>query len=46
MQREAKKEMTHTLNCDIREKKLHKQVIPYLDKLFHQIVVKWLAAMD
>ena len=46
MQREAEEEVTRTLDCDLREKKPHEQVIPYSDKLFHQIAVEWLAATD
>ena len=46
MQRKAEEEVTRTLDRNLREKKPHEQVIPYSDKLFHQIVVEWLAATD
>jgi hypothetical protein len=34
MQREAEEEVARTLDRDLREKKPHKQVIPYSDKEF------------
>jgi hypothetical protein len=40
------KEATCTLDNDLWEKKLSEQIVPYLDKLFHQAAVEWLVAMD
>ena len=39
-------EATHTLDCDLREKKLSEQVVPYSDKCFCEVAVEWLAATD
>src|SRR5271155_3468336 len=45
-QKVAEEEATHTLDHDLREKKLSERVIPYSDKLFHRAAIEWLAATD
>ncbi|KAI9506990.1 hypothetical protein F5148DRAFT_955446, partial [Russula earlei] len=45
-QKAAVEEVTHTLDRDLSQEKLSEWVIPYLDKLFHQVVVEWLVATD
>jgi hypothetical protein len=44
--KEAAEEVTHTLDRDLREKKISEQVVPYSDKGFHRVAVEWLVAMD
>jgi len=39
-------EVSHTLDHDLREKKLSKQVVAYPDKLLHWVAIEWLAATD
>ena len=39
-------EVTHTLDCDLKEKKISEQVVPYSHKIFHCVAVEWLVAMD
>ena len=45
-QKAAAEEVMHTLDRDLREKEPYEQVIRYSDKLFCQVAVEWVAAMD
>lgn len=42
----AVEEATRTLDCDLIERSPLERVIPYSNKLFRQVAVEWLAAMD
>jgi hypothetical protein len=42
----AAEEVTCTLDCDLKEKKLSEQIVPYSDKLFLRAAVEWLVATD
>ncbi|KAF8233554.1 hypothetical protein L208DRAFT_1216814, partial [Tricholoma matsutake] len=44
--KEAVEEVTCTLDCDLREKKISEWVVPYSHKIFHHAAVEWLVAMD
>ena len=39
-------EVSRTLDCDLREKKLSERVVAYSDKLFRRVAIEWLAATD
>ncbi|KAI9442023.1 hypothetical protein F5148DRAFT_960905, partial [Russula earlei] len=45
-QKASVEEATHTLDHDLIEQKPSDWVVPFLDKLFHQVLVEWLVAMD
>jgi len=44
--KEAANQVTQTLDCDFKEKKLLERLMPYTDKNFHQAAIEWLVATD
>jgi hypothetical protein len=44
--KEAAEEVMRTLDHDLRERPPYEQAIHYLDKLFRQLAVEWLVAMN
>ena len=39
-------EVTHTLDHDLREKKISEKVVPYSHRIFRRAAVEWLVATD
>jgi hypothetical protein len=44
--KEAADQVTHTLDRDLKEKKVTERVVAYSDRIFRQVVIEWLVATD